>query len=104
MWAAAGEGAILAMVVFVVIGLIVGHVLGAPDADHSVVLAISSACRHPAIALSIASANFAEEHFGGTILLYAIVNIVVGLIYVFVSDRDTRAPMNRWREAAPPRD
>jgi len=82
MWAAAGEGAIVAMVLFVLIALLVGHLLGAPDPDRSVVLAISSACRHPAIALSIASANFAEEHLGGTILLYVIVNIVVGMIYI----------------------
>ena len=82
MWAAAGEGAVVAMVLFVFVGLLVGHVLGAPDPDHSVVLAISRACRHPAIALSLASANFAEEHFGGTILLYVIVNMVVGMIYI----------------------
>ena len=82
MWAAAGGGAIAAMVLFVVMGLLVGHVLGGPDPDQSTVLAISSACRHPAIALSIASASFTEVRFGGTILLYVIVNILVGLPYI----------------------
>jgi BASS family bile acid:Na+ symporter len=46
------------------------------------VLALSSACRHPAIALSIAAANFPDEHFGGTILLYLIVSTVVGVPYL----------------------
>ena len=56
-----------------VIGLLVGHLLGGPDPDTSVVLALSTASRHPAIALSIASVNFPDERFGGTILLYLIV-------------------------------
>ena len=38
-------------------GLLAGHLMGGPDPDHSVVLARSSACRHPAIALSIAAAT-----------------------------------------------
>jgi len=80
--AAAGDGTVVAMVAFVVIALLVGHVLGGPAPDHSVVLAISSACRHPAIALSIASANFSEERFGGTILLYLLVNTLIGIPYI----------------------
>ncbi len=81
-WAALGTGPVLAMLAFVAVGLLVGHVLGGPDPEHSVVLALSSACRHPAIALSIASANFPDEHFAGTILLYLIVNAVVGMAYL----------------------
>jgi BASS family bile acid:Na+ symporter len=73
LWAAVGDGTILAMVAFVGIGLLVGHLLGRPEPDHSAVLALSTASRHPAIALSIASANFPDERFGGTILLYLMV-------------------------------
>ena len=58
LWAAVGDGTLVALVVFVAIGLLVGHLLGGPDPDHSVVLALSTASRHPAIALSIASAEF----------------------------------------------
>jgi bile acid:Na+ symporter, BASS family len=68
--------------VFVVIGLLVGDLFGRPVREHSVVLALSTACRHPAIALSIASANFPNEHFVGTILLYILVNVVVGTVYM----------------------
>jgi bile acid:Na+ symporter, BASS family len=81
-WAAIGDGTIVAMVAFVVAGLLVGHLLGGPEPEHSVVLALSSACRHPAIALSIAAANFPDERFGGTILLYLIVNTIVGVPYL----------------------
>jgi BASS family bile acid:Na+ symporter len=56
--------------------------MGGPDPEHSVVLALSSACRHPAIALSIAATNFPDERFGGTILLYLIVSAVVGIPYI----------------------
>ena len=58
---------IIAIVVFLAVGLAVGHVLGGPNPNHSVVLALSTACRHPAIALSIAAANFPEERFEAVI-------------------------------------
>ena len=81
-WGATGAGTILAMIAFVTAGLLVGHLMGGPDPEHSVVLALSSACRHPAIALTIASANFPDHHFAGTILLYLIVNGLVGVPYL----------------------
>jgi BASS family bile acid:Na+ symporter len=81
-WDSVGEGTVLALVAFVVVGLLVGHVLGGPDPEHSVVLALSTACRHPAIALLVASANFPNERFVGTILLYLILNAIVGLPYL----------------------
>jgi BASS family bile acid:Na+ symporter len=70
------------MIAFVVIGLVVGHLLGGPVPEHSIVLALSTVTRHPAIALSIASANFPDERFGGTILLYLIVAALVGMPYL----------------------
>lgn len=81
-WAATGSGTVLALGVFVVVGLAVGHLLGGPDPEHASVLALSTACRHPAIAIAVASANYPDEHFGGIILLYLIVNLVVGIPYV----------------------
>lgn len=82
LWAAVGDGTILAMLAFVGIGLLVGHLLGGPEPDHSVVLALSTASRHPAIALSIASVNFPDERFSGTILLYLIVGALAGFPYL----------------------
>jgi BASS family bile acid:Na+ symporter len=46
------------------------------------VLALSTACRHPMIALSIASTNFPDQRFGASILLYIIINVLVGAVYV----------------------
>ena len=72
-----GNGNVLAIVIFNVAGLAIGHVLGGPNRDHSIVLALATACRHPAIALSLAAANFPDQRFGATILLYLIVSAIV---------------------------
>jgi BASS family bile acid:Na+ symporter len=86
-WAAVGDGTVLLVVIFVVLGLGVGHALGGPEPDQSAVLGLSTACRHPAIALSIASANFPDERFGGTVLLYLLVSALVSVPYVVWSRR-----------------
>lgn len=91
-WRIVGDGTILAIVAFVAAGLAVGHLLGGPDPDHAVVLALSTACRHPAVSLAVASANFPDERFGGAILLYLIVNVVVSIPYIaWQRGRFTRA-------------
>jgi bile acid:Na+ symporter, BASS family len=81
MWRLIGGGTLVAMLLFLAIGFVVGHVMGGPDPDHAIVLAISTACRHPAIALSIASANFPDEQFGAAILLYLLLGVVAGVPY-----------------------
>ena len=68
-WGATGEGPLVMIVAFVAIGLVVGRFLGGPDPRQATVLALSTACRHPAITLSIASANFPDEPFGATVVL-----------------------------------
>jgi BASS family bile acid:Na+ symporter len=87
MWALIGNGNVLAIVIFAVAGLAIGHVLGGPNPDHSLVLALSTACRHPAIALSLAAANFPDQRFGATILLYLIVSGLVGIPYLAWQER-----------------
>jgi BASS family bile acid:Na+ symporter len=81
-WAATGGGAVLAIVAFVVVGILLGHLMGGPEPEHSTVLALSTACRHPAIALAIASSNYPDERFGGTIILYLLVSAIVAIPYV----------------------
>jgi BASS family bile acid:Na+ symporter len=81
-WAATGQGGVLAILVFIGAGLAVGHLLGGPTRAESVVLGLSTACRHPAIAFTIASANFPEERFGGAIILYLLLSALVGIPYV----------------------
>jgi BASS family bile acid:Na+ symporter len=53
-----GDGTIVALAAFVLIGLAVGHLLGGPDQEDRTVLALSTASRHPGVALAIAHASF----------------------------------------------
>ena len=82
MLALVGNGTLLAMIVVVTVGLAVGHLMGGPNEDHSVVLALSTASRHPAIALAVAKANFPDEpNLAAAVLLYMVVAAVVGIPY-----------------------
>jgi BASS family bile acid:Na+ symporter len=82
-WGLVGDGTILVLAAFVVIGLLVGHFLGRPDPDASVTLALCTACRHPALALTIATATFPQEkEVVGAIFLYALLNVVLAIPYI----------------------
>ena len=98
MWALVGDGTIVAMVLFLVSGFAIGHALGGHEPDHALALALCTAYRHPAIAFSIASANFPEQRFGGAIVLYMIVGLIVGVPYVVWQ----RRRMQRPSEGQPP--
>jgi bile acid:Na+ symporter, BASS family len=67
---------------FVAFGLVVGRLLGG-DPTQATVLGLSTACRHPAITLSIASANFPDERFGATVVLYLLVGLVLVTPYMW---------------------
>jgi BASS family bile acid:Na+ symporter len=82
MWAMVGDGTVRALVTFVIAGLVVGHVFGGPDPERATVLALSTACRHPILAMTIAATNFTEERFGAAIVLYLLVNILVSIPYI----------------------
>jgi BASS family bile acid:Na+ symporter len=82
MWALVGNGTLLALAIFTLTGLGIGHVLGGPNPAHSVVLGLATACRHPAIAIAIAAASYPEERFGGVILLYLLVSGLIGAPYL----------------------
>ena len=81
-WAAVGDGTLAAVALFVLIGFAIGHVMGRPEPDHSVVLGLASACRHPVLTLAIAAANFPDEQFAGTVLLYLLVSAVLAIGFV----------------------
>ena len=98
-WEAVGDGTVVAMAIVTVSGLAIGHLLGGPDPDHSVVLALATCCRHPAIALTIAATNYPEQRFGGIILLYLVVNAVVAIPYLRWQRRPSAAAV---ATAAPP--
>lgn len=82
-----GQGTLAAMIVFSLSGLVIGHVLALPDREHSVVLALSTACRHPAMALAIASGSFPHEPVAAAIILYLLVATLVSYPYVLWNKR-----------------
>jgi len=81
-WALIGNGALLALLGFVVLGLLAGHLLAGSEPDDQIVLALSTACRHPALALAIGATNFPDENLVPCIVLYLMVNLAVGAAYL----------------------
>ncbi|WP_448142823.1 bile acid:sodium symporter family protein [Stenotrophomonas bentonitica] len=92
------SGTLLAIVAFILIGLAVGQLLAGPVAQRQTVLALSTASRHPAIALAIAKTNFPDEPFlAATIVLYLLVVTVMAIPYV--TWRRRKAPPAQERSA-----
>ncbi|MGT2472092.1 hypothetical protein [Paraburkholderia terrae] len=81
-WSVTGQWTVVAIIAFVLLGLFIGHTLGGPEPEHASVLALSTASRHPAIALTVASANYPGEQFAPTVILYLILCTAVALPYV----------------------
>jgi bile acid:Na+ symporter, BASS family len=68
--------------------MLIGHLLGGPASGDRTVLALSSAMRHPAMAIALAKANFSHEPLVvPAILLYLIVAVVVRLPYLKLGER-----------------
>ena len=80
-----GNGTLAAIVVMTVVGLIVGHTLGGPAMEDRMVLAMSTASRHPAIAIAVGTAMFPNEKLVAPAVLMA---LIVGVI--------TAAPYDMW--------
>ena len=82
MWSLIGNGTILAIIAFAIIGVTVGHFLGRPGPNEGRLLALATASRHPAIAIALTTANVGEgagKLAAGAVLLYLIVSgLVVG--------------------------
>ena len=78
-----GNGNVLVIAGFVAVGLAVGHLLGGPEPETRVVLALSTASRHPGVALAIATGTSPDEKLViGAILLYLLVNTALSLPYI----------------------
>ncbi|MCU1532865.1 MAG: hypothetical protein JWO49_2436 [Arthrobacter sp.] len=73
---------VAAIITFTVLGLVFGHILAGPDPEDSTVLALSSALRHPGIALAIAAGNFPALDFGAVIVLYLLISGMVCTPYM----------------------
>jgi BASS family bile acid:Na+ symporter len=83
MMAMIGNGTLVALLVFALVGILLGHVLGGPDPDNRTVLALASGTRHPGVAIAIASVTFPEERaVVAVVLWHLIVSAVVAIPYV----------------------
>jgi bile acid:Na+ symporter, BASS family len=79
-----GNGTVLAMIIFAVVGLVVGHALGRPHPTERSVLALATASRHPGLAITIAAATFPAQRRleVAAVLLYMVVSTLVVAPYV----------------------
>jgi BASS family bile acid:Na+ symporter len=78
-----GNGTVLIIAGMAAVGLAVGHLMGGPDPGDRSVLALSTASRHPAVALAVTLAAGAESKPElAAILLYLIVATVISIPYV----------------------
>jgi bile acid:Na+ symporter, BASS family len=76
-----GTWAILAPVLFVVVGAIAGYFLGGPDPNDRTVLAMATASRHPGIAIALAGANV-DESLKKSVIALVILYLILSLIVV----------------------
>ena len=83
MLAQVGDGTLVVLAAFVVVGLAAGHLLGGPHPGERTDLALATACRHPGIALATAQTAFPNaQGVAALVAIYLLVNIVIGLPYI----------------------
>ena len=83
MYSLIGDGSLLAMTLFAVAGLVIGHFFGGPEYGNRRVLSLATATRHPGIAVAIAHANFPDEKLAvPAAFLYL---IIAGILITLVS-------------------
>ena len=81
--AQASNYTILAILLFLAVGLLAGHLLGGPDPDNRTTLALATATRHPGVALAVLNAVApTSEEVAPVFLLYLVVSIVASVPYV----------------------
>ena len=86
---AAGRFTIVAVLAFVLLSLVVGHVLGGPAEHDRTVLALSTASRHPGVALAVAGAIAEDKQaLSAAVMLAFLVSIVATV------------PYTKWRQRA----
>lgn len=78
-----GDGTIVAVIGVAVVGLLVGHLIGAPDFGERSVLAAACSARHPGVAIAAGAVLFpGRKDVVGAILLYVVVMFIVTIPYV----------------------
>jgi BASS family bile acid:Na+ symporter len=87
-----GNGLVILLAVFTLVGLAAGHLLGGPDPDNRTVLALATGARHPGVAIAIASVNFPDERgVLAVVLFHLIFATIVSVPYVMWRTRSHAA-------------
>lgn len=76
-----GNGTLFAMIAICLAALTAGHLLGGPELPNRAALAISSATRHPGIALMIAGINFDDKAITAAIILFVLTQVATAIPY-----------------------
>jgi len=103
MSAVVDDGTVFAIVGITVLGLAVGQTFGGPAREDRPVLALGTACRHPAVAITIASTMFPNEQLvGAAVIADLLIAAIVTLPYVRMSRRalETKPPPRRSTDSA----
>jgi BASS family bile acid:Na+ symporter len=97
-----GDGTILSLAAFALVGLVAGYRFGGPESENRRVLALATSSRHPGVAVAIAHANFPDQKL--VVPAIALYLIVSGILIVLVSSRGKQAgaapPETKGRMAA----
>jgi bile acid:Na+ symporter, BASS family len=82
--ALAGNGAILAIAIFVVAGTVAGHFLGGSRPADRIALAIATPAGHPGLAVAIAQANYPQQSrlVAGAVVIYLILRVLLSFPYL----------------------
>lgn len=75
-----GNGTLVAIILLTVLGLGVGHLFGGPDPNTRSVLAIATATRHPAVAITIAAAVAPSHVISPSAIVLAPAAVLLALI------------------------
>jgi BASS family bile acid:Na+ symporter len=77
-----GHGTVLVIVVVVLVAIAAGHLIGGPSESDRTALGITSAMRHPGIAMAIATTNFPDDKLmPAAIALYVLVAAMLTTVY-----------------------
>ncbi|GAB3766427.1 hypothetical protein GCM10028796_25620 [Ramlibacter monticola] len=77
-----GHFTLVAIIVFTLAGLAIGHLLGGPDPDERTVLALSTCTRHPAVAIAVLHAEPDRASVLAAVLLVLLVGGIATGPYV----------------------
>lgn len=83
LWSMVGNGVLACLVLFTLVGAVVGHALGGPDPDDRTVLGLATGTRHPGVAIAIANFNFPNEKAVLAVVFYhLVIGAIVSIPYV----------------------